>query len=133
MKKTFSGVNIQYPISRDILDGSKTIETRTYPLPQKYIGQPLALIETPGSKGKFKARIVGIVEFGESFQYENAEAFYADVARTKVDRDSLWAWKDEKPKWGWPVKVIKLFDTPIIPNKRPGIVFATGLELDVSL
>ena len=48
-------INIQFPISELILSGKKTIETRTYALPEKYIERDLYLIETPGSNGAFKA------------------------------------------------------------------------------
>ena len=30
-KKSYVGINIQFPISQLIVDGKKTIETRTYP------------------------------------------------------------------------------------------------------
>ena len=45
-----SGLNIQQPWSSLLIDGYKSVETRSYPLPQKYEGVELALISTPGKK-----------------------------------------------------------------------------------
>lgn len=64
-KRKLPGINIQWPISEMIIDGEKTIETRKYAILDKYIGQELALIETPRPKGKFKARIRAIIKFEE--------------------------------------------------------------------
>lgn len=52
-KRTLCGINIQFPISQLIVDGSKTIETRTYPIPDHYIGKEMILIETPGKIKSF--------------------------------------------------------------------------------
>ena len=72
--ETIPGVNIQWPWSELLLTGKKSVETRSYPLPEKYLGQWLAVIETPGPHGKReagidKARITGKIMFSESFQY----------------------------------------------------------------
>ena len=45
------GINIQAPWAEAIVSGRKLIETRFYPMPRKWIGQPLAIIETPGQAG----------------------------------------------------------------------------------
>lgn len=37
----------QVPWSSKILDGSKTIETRAYPLPIEYLHKPILLVESP--------------------------------------------------------------------------------------
>ena len=39
MAKRYTALNVQYPISQDILSGEKTIETRTYVIPEKYLGK----------------------------------------------------------------------------------------------
>ena len=68
---TLRGINIQQPWAGLIVAGGKTIEARRYPL-TTYRGEPLWLIETPGSCSaateKFDARIVGVVRFDESKQ-----------------------------------------------------------------
>ena len=69
------GINIQAPFAELLINLEKCVETRTYPLPLKYEGEELALIETPGKTGKFKARIIGTITFSHSFKYENMQAF----------------------------------------------------------
>lgn len=127
-KQRVVGINIQYPISRLILDGSKTVETRTYAIPPSYVGQTMAIIETPGAKGHFAARIVGIIVFGESFKYESKAAFYKDVARHKVTPDSPWRWGD-KPKFGWPILKVSRFKTPKPAPANKGIRYTANLEI----
>lgn len=128
MSKSYTGINIQYPISRLIIDGEKTIETRTYPLPEKYLNQELLLVETPGSKGKFKSRIVGIIKFTNCFLYQDKKAFNQDYEKHFVDKDSDWWWTD-KPKYGWEVKLIKVFKEPIPFLGRKGIKFTLNIKI----
>jgi len=127
-KKTYTGINIQWPISELILSGEKTVETRTYGIPEKYLNEPMVLIETPGKQGKFKARIVAVIKFTNCFKYTSKTAFYKDVDRHKVEKGSMWAWDPEKPKWGWEVEIIKTFKPKAAPSKK-GIVFTKGIEL----
>lgn len=129
MKKEYVGINIQYPISELILSGKKTIETRTYPIPKHYIGKEMVLIETPGKRGKFKARMVGLIRFSESFRYGSKREFYKDAGRHCVTPDSVWAWEGGVAKWGWPVEVLRVFPEPLPLQKRAGIKFSTGIQL----
>lgn len=124
--KSLPAVNIQFPISRAILDGTKVIETRTYPLPSHYVGKEMFLVETPGKNGDFAARIVAIIRFGESFKYESAAAFYRDSKRHLVSPDSPWAW--DKPKWGWPIVHVETYEAKIPRQVRRGIVFTNELR-----
>jgi hypothetical protein len=128
--KTYTGINIQYPISRLIVEGKKTIETRTYPLPERLKGQELLIIETPGREGKFKARIIGKIIFADSFAYKSEKDFYKDSKKHCVTPDSIWKWTIEKPKWGWLIfKVVKL-KKAIPVQKRTGIVYSKDITLD---
>jgi hypothetical protein len=128
-KKLYTGINIQYPISRMILDGSKVIETRTYPIPQEYIGKEMAIIETPGKSGQFKSRVIGLIVFGNSFKYESERDFYKDEAKHCVDRKSSWAWDPAKGKWGWPIVKVVPFETEVPLAKRSGIKYSRNIEL----
>ncbi|MGZ3797670.1 MAG: hypothetical protein ACXVB1_14965 [Pseudobdellovibrionaceae bacterium] len=128
-KKTFIGINIQYPISRLILDGSKTIETRTYPIPNAYVGQEMVIIETPGKHGDFKARLVGTVIFGECFKYPNKKDFYQDTLKHRVDPDSEWKWVDGNPKWGWVVTSVTSFSKPLPAPEKKGIKYTKNIKL----
>jgi hypothetical protein len=127
-KKSYTGINIQWPISDLIINGEKIIETRTYSLPEKYLNQEMLLIETPGRNGKFKARIIAIIKFTQSFKYTSKKVFYSDVKRHCVSKDSKWAWTD-KPKWGWEVKVIKKLNKPITFKGNKGIVYTKNIEI----
>lgn len=131
MKKKYSGINIQWPISELILSKDKLVETRTYPIPEKYIGKELLLIETPGKKGKFKARISAIIVFEKSFAYKSKTAFYNDYKNHRVDKESIWAWSDDKPKYGWPIKKLVKLDKPLPLKKRGGIVFTKNISLEI--
>jgi hypothetical protein len=128
--KNYAGINIQWPISRDITSGKKTIETRTYPIPEKFLNKDMALIETPGAKGKFKSRIIAIIRFTSCFKYKNKNEFYKDFERHLVDPKSPWAWAD-KPKFGWEVEIVQLISKPIEMPKRPGIMYSKDLYLQL--
>lgn len=123
-REAYPGINIQWPISELILSGEKTVETRTYPIPEKYLNQEMVLIETPGPKGEFKARARAIIKFTDCFQYRNKKEFYADFERHRVSKDSTWAWLD-KSKWGWEVHFIK--DTPRREVRKKGIVYTAHI------
>ncbi len=129
--KLYTGINIQFPISRLILSGEKKIETRTYSIPERLIGQELAIVETPGKTGKFKSRVVGIIVFGESFKYKSAKEFYADVKRHCVSEDSDWAWDSKKGKWGWVIKKVTHLKNEIPLKKRSGIVYSKNIRISI--
>ncbi len=129
-KRKLPGINIQWPISEMIIKGEKIIETRKYAIPKKYVGQELALIETPGPKGKFKARIRAIIKFEDSFEYKTKKSFYEDSDRHCVTPDLVWKWLAGQKKFGWPVTIIKVYEKPLPAPKKKGIVFATECEVN---
>ncbi len=124
----YTAINIQYPIADKILKGVKVIETRRYPLPDKYLNQALLLMETPGKTKKFKSRIIGIIKFTECFQYQSKKQFYADVDKHCVTKNSIWAWQ-AGDKWGWRVDVIKKISPPITYKGNKGIVYTNNLSI----
>ena len=125
-----TGINIQSPWSYLLVNGDKCVETRTYPLPEKYEGEELALIETPGKHGDFKARIIGTITFSHSFQYPNEQAWTDDHNRHKVDEsDKDYGWKIDKEKWGWVVSNVTKFDEPQPAPKKKGIIFTLDCQL----
>lgn len=126
--KTYTGINIQWPISEEITSGRKTIETRTYPIPEKYLNQEMLLIETPGKSKEFKSRIVAIIKFTSCKGYKNKAEFYTDTSKHLVDENSPWAWKDKK-KFGWEIEVVKKLPFPLDYTKRKGIVFTNNISL----
>jgi hypothetical protein len=127
-KKTYTGINIQWPISDLILSGQKKIETRTYPIPEKYLNQEMLMIETPGKEGRFKARIVAIIKFTECIEYKNKKEFYLDSEKHFVTPDSDWAWVDKR-KFGWKIKVLKIYKYPTLAPLKKGIIFTNNIKI----
>jgi hypothetical protein len=128
---TLPGINIQVPWAEAILSGQKVIETRFYPLPGKWVGQPLAVIETPGRARGFKSHMAGFVLFAHSWCYADKAAFARDRARHLVDPDDpLFGWQqDSKPKWAWPIKWVEVYQQPLPPGFRTGIRYTRAVEI----
>jgi hypothetical protein len=126
-----AGINIQWPWSEYILSGKKTIETRSYPIPKKHIGNPLAVIETPGKlkKGQ-KARIIGIVVFKSDIIYTSKKHWKGDKGKHLViEGDALFNFSPNKPKYGWIIdRFISFKHLEALPRTR-GIVFANNCEV----
>lgn len=121
------GINIQFPWSQLLIKGDKCVETRSYPLPKKYEGEELALIETPGKFGDFKARIVGTITFSHSFRYPDENAWRDDHARHLVDiLDENFGWKKDKDKYGWVVSNITKFQEYQLAPENKGIIFTNN-------
>jgi len=124
-----TGINIQTPWSHLLINGSKTVETRSYSLPKKYENVELALIETPGKSGQFKSRIIGTITFSHSILYETKDDWVNEYDNHKVSQnDKLYGWKDDKPKYGWVVSHINKFNQPKTILSRKGIIFTTGIQ-----
>lgn len=128
------GINIQWPWSEWIISGRKTIETRTYPIPQKHLGKPLALIETPGPRGRAqgiaKARIIGVVTFSESFQYMDKQHWAEDRPYHLVEAsDDQFGFSTDKEKWGWRVAKIEKFEKYLPAPEKKGIVCASTRQI----
>lgn len=126
---TVSGINIQWPWSQLLLSGKKSVETRTYPLPKAYQGKWLALIETPGPKGRQmagieKARILGLIAFSDSFQYRDRDHWMSDFDRHLVSSDDpSFSYQQENMKWGWALVGCMRFEVPQQAPRRKGIIF----------
>lgn len=120
-----TGLNVQSPWASLLINGQKSVETRSYPLPKKYEGVPLALIETPGGK-KFKSRIIGTITFSHCFKYRDENQWKDDYNRHCVRPDDIYGWNNNKPKYGWVVSNIVKFDNPKDAPKKRGIIFSNG-------
>ena len=89
-----------------ILDGSKTIECRRYPLDITK-GEKIFLVATHGKDGVSSlddqvdagsnlGTILGWVEFdSECIEYDTREGFIADEQRHCVPKDSVYGWQGE--------------------------------------
>ena len=125
--KKVPGLNVQWPWSQLILSGKKTVETRSYKLPELYLGKKLAIIETPGKRrGRpDKASIVGLVTFSKSFRYKSRKEWLLDRSRHLVDEhDPLFCWDSNREKWGWVISEVMVFQRPVGAPVRKGITFS---------
>lgn len=134
MKRVIPGINIQWPITRLILEGKKVIETRKYPLPEKYKNVELAIIETPGPQGRKagmqKAQIVGTIIFEDSFEYKSKAEFDRDIKRHFVEPDHpQFKFQKGVKKFGWIIKSVKVLKSPKPGPRKKGIVFASQCEI----
>ena len=129
------GLNVQWPWSRLIVDGKKTIETRSYPLPASLRGRWVAIIETPGPQGKkngiHRAQVIGLVKFKDSKLYSTKKGWLADYDHHLVSpNDPLYAFNRSRPKYGWLVEDVMTL-SPQSPPPSRGIVYSS--EFTVSL
>ena len=122
MQKKLRGLNVQQPWARLLLDGTKTVEVRTYPL-RSYKMEMLHLIETGGRKASpdFKTCTIGQIRFESDFQYTSLEAFHEDERRHCIPRGSQFDWQpDVTPQlYGWIVYDVTYYAKPKgKPSKR---------------
>jgi len=123
------GINIQCPWSEFLINGNKCVETRSYPLPDKYVGEELALIETPGKLGRFKARIIGTITFSHSFEYKDNNEWKDDYNRHLVaENDPIYGWNN-KDKYGWVVSDVVKFPEHQTAPKNKGVVFTLNCNV----
>lgn len=128
-KRSIPGINIQFPWAQLLVSGDKKIETRSYPLPKKFVGVELAVIETPGKRGKkngiANARIIGTITFSSSKLYKNKAVWLADYKLHLVDEnDENFSFSSVKPKYGWLVAKVTRLKCPAAPPSSRGIIFA---------
>jgi predicted transcriptional regulator len=121
-----SGLNVQEPWATLLINGEKSVETRSYSLPKKYEGVELALIATPGKKRNFKAKIIGVITFSHSFQYQNTKEWIKDSNRHCIVPGSEYYWDTNKQKYGWVVSNIEKFNKPLDPPIKRGIIFVSN-------
>lgn len=127
-----TGLNVQIPWSCFLIDGDKSVETRSYPLPTKYEGIELALIETPGKYGNFKSRIIGTITFSHSFKYPDKQSWKDDYNRHKIEElDEFYSWNPNKSKYGWVVSNVKKFTSSIPAPAKKGIIFTKNCQVPV--
>jgi len=124
VQKKMKGLNVQKPWARALLEGTKTVEVRTYPLGKKgfEIGVDYCVTETCGKADL--AREVGTVRFKEEFEYANLDAFRNDEHRHCIPEGSPYDWQlATTPKlYGWVVDVARPFVKPIPPPAKRGMI-----------
>ena len=82
-KEVLPGLNLQYPYARWLVEGKKTIETRTWNINPNLLNKYIAVIETPGKLGKRngvdKAKIIGYVKFSGVKEYTDNNSWISDT------------------------------------------------------
>jgi hypothetical protein len=128
---TLPGLNVQAPWAQAIVSGQKVIETRLYPMPMRWVGHLLVIIETPGKARNFKRRIAGLVIFASSWCYADKATFSSDCAKHLVDPDDpRFGWQqDDRPKWAWPIQWVTAYQQPLPSGWRAGIRYARAVEI----
>ena len=139
------GINIQYPFSRLILFGVKTVEVRTYPLGDRNLGgdyEDLFLIETPGSrnlKGALVdrrypigpppsvAQVIGIVRFSSSEQYANMPtskyqwhmpSWIKHRSKHRIKEGGHYDWNRKDAMYAWYVDNVQPFSEPVPAGEK---------------
>lgn len=111
------GLNIQDPWSEMILSGSKTIETRSYPIPKHFLNTQIAVIETHKDNSK-KATIKGVVIFSNCYKYNNFDHWLQESHLHKVSvNDPNYKYNENKAKWAWVIS-----NHFRVPSQPPPIV-----------
>eukprot|EP01083_Nonionella_stella_P277101 942070_1 len=121
------GLEMQQPWAASVLEGLKSIETRSYPLPSALIHRKIDILESKkGEDGvsalrghrfdatdlKQKICRKGWIIIGECIEYRQRTAFEKDVHKHLVTTNSGYAWKEGKTKviYGWKVTDYGLYD-----------------------
>ena len=139
------GINIQYPFSRLILSGVKTVEVRTYRLGDRNLGganEDLFLIETPGSrnlKGALLdrrypigpppsvAQVIGIVRFSSSEQYANKPtsryqwhmpSWNKHRSKHRIKEGGHYDWNRKDAMYAWYVDNVQPFSEPVPAGEK---------------
>jgi hypothetical protein len=124
------GINVLFPWSQLILSGKKKIETRSYRLPQKYLGIPLALIETPGTNKKIQSRTIAVVVFKEAYQYSSLAHWKLEAHLHLVPlSDASYSFGTTTERWAWVVDKVIPLEYPVLPPKPRGIRFASACKV----
>lgn len=112
------------------MSGEKTIETRRYNLPSKYLGKPLAIIETPGPNGKKlgnvqKASIIGVMTISSTYEYKTEAHWKREYKLHKVPiNDPQYKFEVGIARWAWTVTDLIILSEPCPAPLKRGIIFA---------
>jgi hypothetical protein len=117
-KKYKFGLEMQHPWAGLLLNGNKTIETRSYNLPQALLGKRIIILESQPGKDQVSSlgnilvgeeinesvKPTGWVIFDRVITYRYRSKFEADEKMHLVKRNSGYGWKEETEiVYGWVV------------------------------
>ena len=144
------GINIQYPFSRLILLGVKSIEARTFPLGHRNIAtadEELFLIETPGAKNAHgavvddipigpppqRAQVIGTVSFSASQAYASESAWKRDRPKHCIREGGRYDWGGTGEMHAWYVDKVQRFSEPVAAGTKSQTGYGTPRTLEVTL
>lgn len=119
-------LELQSPWAEALLDGKKTIETRSYKLPEALLGKKIFIMQTPSGKvgqsalgenvdlqeTEYGPRIAGWCIFESIVEYMDKRQFENDEPMHLVDEASGYGWKDcTKSLFGWIVSDFEKIDS----------------------
>ena len=114
-----------------IVKGSKTYETRVYPMPKDMIFEPVLIVLTTGTSTE--ARGVGEIIFNGYEKYDTKKSFYVHSDKHQIfeNCDSEWCWKSngDKPKYGWFISSVKMFQKEYKINRRNAIRYSKNIGI----
>lgn len=126
-------LDVRRPWSQMLLRGDRTIECRSYPIPQSSIGHQMLILETMPSPLFWKSKDAGVVPdetsgkfvgclvFESCREYLSHQQWEADCGSHRVDPAATvgnFGWDESKPMFGWVVAPgsITIFSTPVDPR-----------------
>ena len=125
--------DVRYPWTEQLMSGKKTIETREYPLPSRYLHQTLALYETHVEEVKeVKEKedqeedhqkddcCVGLIQFCSCKEYTSKEQWSQDSDKHGVPSDATseeFGWVDGIKKYGWEVSFVEKTKKKNLPQR----------------
>ena len=136
------GLELQHPWAGAVVDGTKSIETRSYALPPSLIGKKIMVIESSSgqagvsslgnaitfsrSKQSGANKIIGWCIFSSVKLYKTEQEFRSEQSMHLVTPDSGYGWKDDATKkiYGWVVAEHCRFDESL-PD---AITYASGVR-----
>jgi hypothetical protein len=126
------GLYVQRPFASSLVHGTKLIETRSYPIPDAVLGEPVYIIETPRRgqrRNGDRGMIIGRVVFDSWKRYGSRDEWLADAPMHLVaDGDEQYGWQDGKKKYGWTVDAYEAWHPSHYRGTGYGRVWVTGCE-----
>lgn len=130
-------LEVQFPFSRYILSGEKTIETRLYPLPSELHGETVLLVESvTGEDGKSSLPdcvgrnhrgllALGHITFSQCIKYNSYNQWDADRERHCVSVGSFYDFPsnsitshDNPDRFGWVISSVSSSETDRDPDSH---------------
>ena len=123
-------LEVQQPWADLLLNGEKTVETRTYPFPPWLWGDKIDVLQaaegTPGVSavpdsvysGDPRFQLAGWIEVQKCFKYASREEWASDTDRHRVpiDEAGAYGWSDDRDLYGWVVSSTGRHEDTSVPN-----------------